>query len=1242
MKTTPIFSIFLMMALFITGLNAQIVPPEKAKNIAQNLYMERALSLEGNASKTMQAELLAPIVVKENNDAAIYIFNEASGNGFVIMSAEQQAYPVLAYSFEGRFDLNNSFPAMDEWMEDYKNQIAAIRANGYAADQQIKEAWQRYEKPQRSAVRSVDYLVTSVWDQDCFYNELCPVDATGACGHARVGCVAVAMAQIMRYHQYPSQGTGSHSYTSSYGFLSADFGAATYEYSNMPDFITDYNYEVAELGYHCGVSVDMGYGPQGSGAYSSDVEYALINYFGYDPVSTQYLDKYSYTEEEWEQMIRDDLDAGRPLYYSGSGSGGHAFVLDGYQDGSHFHFNWGWGGLYNGYFYLSNLNPGTHNYSNSQAAIMGIQSANVPDVDFLVNHTEVLTGQTVDFTDLSTSNPTQWQWTFEGGAPASSSERNPQNIRYNATGTYKVSLTVWNAQGESTKVKNNFIEVSDDVLPSANFYVNDTVVYTDYTSLTFNNNSANGADNFKWTFEPSSVSFVSGTSSQSEEPRVKFEEATVYSVRLIASNANGSDTCTKEQYIYAGGFPVPFYENFELGAVFGDKWSIGNTDGSITWNGYYKLSGNGDSRKAAWMNFYEYTATGERDQIISPAINTTGHRQLFLDFVHAYATFNETRRDSLIIKVSTNAGSSWTRVAAYGEDGSGNFATHDPIDYSIFEPSVESDYCNNGYGSPCYTVDLSPWSGLPNVKIMFESWNGHGNSLYVDDVLVHDPGVYADFEAGETEFCETAIVDFFEQSRGEPTSYAWTFEGGSPATSDEQNPQGISYAAPGYYNVQLIVSNGEYSDTLIKTELIKVRTEPQQPAQPNAPAEVCQTSSNSFISVVPVQYAVSYNWEIDPINAGVISGNGTFAAINWNEEYSGNAELKVRAVNNCGQSAFSDAAMILIHESPQVNAGDDQSIQTGETCQLNASASGASGSYSFHWEPADLLVNPDVQQAVSHPLSQSAWFWVIATDADNACVSIADSVFVMVEGSVLSIDPTASPEEICFGQNSQLHTNADGGSGVYTYQWSSNPTGFESLEAQPIVSPIENTWYQVSVSDGVETIIDSVFIEVHALPEPDLGADVNLCENETITLDGGEGYLSYLWSNGSTERYLELTFNEYGYGSHDIWLELTNENNCSARDSVLVSFDVCSAIEEVNASQIELFPNPSEGVLNIVFPFNDACVLSIYSADGRLLQNIEDQKGQQIVLNTTDWPSGLYFVRILHNNTILNKRFIIK
>ncbi|MCD4790743.1 MAG: C10 family peptidase, partial [Bacteroidales bacterium] len=222
-------SLFLILLFAGNMVFSAEVSVEKAKLIGKNLFYERVNQVRDVKYKNIvfANEI---VISSEAGVPVIYVFNLIGDNGFVIISAEDNVYPILGYSFEGAYDNSSGQPpAFTEWIEDYKEQIIYVKDNQLKSNSEISKVWEKYsKKPDKSPLNNVEPLVNTMWDQDCFYNELCPDDPSGACGRARVGCVAVAMVQVMKYHNYPPQGTGSHGYNSSYGYLFADFGATTY------------------------------------------------------------------------------------------------------------------------------------------------------------------------------------------------------------------------------------------------------------------------------------------------------------------------------------------------------------------------------------------------------------------------------------------------------------------------------------------------------------------------------------------------------------------------------------------------------------------------------------------------------------------------------------------------------------------------------------------------------------------------------------------------------------------------------------------------------------------------------------------------------------------------------------------------------------------------------------------------------------------------------------------------------
>lgn len=373
-KNLLLFFVFSLLSFFIFGKPVSI---DKAEVVAKNIYYERA-SLNYNIDyQSLSLELTHTEFSGET--ATYYIFNTISKpEGYVIISADDDAFPVIAYSFEGNFNKEKQSPELLDWLINREKEIAWIIEKKLQADKTINDEWKRLSiQPILRGFRAVSPLITSKWGQGKYYNRDCPQDAASSQdGRTLVGCVAIAMGQIMRYHQKPITGSGSYSYYHNvYGTQSANFGMTNYNWAGMPNTLSTYNSSVATLLYHCGVSVEMNYGVSGSSAYPSDAATALQNYFGYGS-SISKKEKNNYTSSAWESMLKSDIDNALPLLYYGYGSsGGHAFICDGYQGTSnnHFHFNWGWDGYLDGYFYVSSLNPGTMDFSNNQGAIFGIK-----------------------------------------------------------------------------------------------------------------------------------------------------------------------------------------------------------------------------------------------------------------------------------------------------------------------------------------------------------------------------------------------------------------------------------------------------------------------------------------------------------------------------------------------------------------------------------------------------------------------------------------------------------------------------------------------------------------------------------------------------------------------------------------------------------------------------------------------------------------------------------------------------
>ncbi|MCF8364201.1 MAG: C10 family peptidase [Bacteroidales bacterium] len=376
-----------------------IIDPATTENIARNVYFER--SFQENPITFNEIKIIDSRTENLKNEAALYIFNFENG-GFVIVSAEEALPPMIGYDLHGFCPAKGVNPNFDSFLTDYTNQISYIRENNIEPEPAIARQWEIYttQNPQSLAVKSgargVSPLLINLWNQDSPYNMLCPSDPLGPGGHVYAGCVATAMSMVMHYWRYPLQGTGSNGYSwEEYGYIFANFGETEYIFNNMQTEMDGDMPDVALLQFHCGVAVEMMYGNDGSGAYSWNVPGAIKQHFGYSNLA-QFKEKENYSNTNWVNLLKEQIDLSQPMYYSGfSNSGGHAFVCDGYDDANLFHFNFGWSGSSNGFYTVYDVGG----FSSGQGAVINF----IPGGIYPYNYTglQVITGKSGSIEDGS-------------------------------------------------------------------------------------------------------------------------------------------------------------------------------------------------------------------------------------------------------------------------------------------------------------------------------------------------------------------------------------------------------------------------------------------------------------------------------------------------------------------------------------------------------------------------------------------------------------------------------------------------------------------------------------------------------------------------------------------------------------------------------------------------------------------------------------------------------------------------
>lgn len=597
--------IFLLPIFFPFLIYATPVDPNMAQKVAQNFINSADASLNAQ-QRTSQQRRLKRIAKQTTDTPPYYIFNNEDG-GFVIVSGDDCATPILGYSNEGSIDLDNMPIQLEELLQAYALEIQDAIDNNLQATQEVAESWASYKKaPQaQTTTTAVSALISTKWYQFPYYNSKCPSDPSLAYfgGHPTTGCVATAMAQIMKYWEHPTTGTGNKSYksTRSYGTLSANFANTSYDWTNMPIELNESSSSseidaIATLMYHCGVAVEMDYNCDnegGSGAYviadgrnRACVENALKTYFDYAPTLEGKKWGTSTSVSTWKKMLKKELDNNRPIIYSGhtTSGEGHAFICDGYDNNDLFHFNWGWGGRSDGFFSVSALTAGTYNFSQNQAVIIGIQPQDISAKNYSLYMN----------TDLTATNTS---------STGSSTDVNPYIYGKNMTFT--------------AKVENNGVGTFDGTFRVAAFTDNGEFIAWSNESYHFSLGAGKVTEKQTFTFN-GGAPFIPGKyraymyyqdDTETDWRYVKTDQGVIfteYNNVAFTVKITGGDLVT-----YSAFTPDEFYGSFITGNKIRIHVDVRNTALLTKFYGKIRLNlYNADGSKAQTIDELDYTSSG--------------------------------------------------------------------------------------------------------------------------------------------------------------------------------------------------------------------------------------------------------------------------------------------------------------------------------------------------------------------------------------------------------------------------------------------------------------------------------------------------------------------------------------------------------------------------------------------------------------------------------------------------------
>lgn len=378
MKLRYIYSLSVALLFSVFAAEAKTVTPDEALSRANATQAIR--SMAARRAPGVRPSLAYTQTTKSGSPAA-YVFNYSGNRGYMILAGDDVALPVLGYNDKGNINADALPPQLEWWLQEYARQIEYASAHGATSVS-------RDVQPAGPEVAAIAPLIKTHWDQGEPYNGKCPILNAQ---RTYTGCVATAMAQVMKYFNYPEVGQNSISYNDNDGCgkrLTINFAQRRFDWDNMLNNYTPGKYTeeqaeaVASLMQATGYSVKMSYAADASGALAMNIKRGLVRYFNYDP-NIEYALRSYYSTTEWKQKIIDNLQNVGPILYGGASmlGGGHSFILDGYDGNGYFHFNWGWSEMSDGYYLLDALNPSSlgagggagGGYNFTQDALFGVQ-----------------------------------------------------------------------------------------------------------------------------------------------------------------------------------------------------------------------------------------------------------------------------------------------------------------------------------------------------------------------------------------------------------------------------------------------------------------------------------------------------------------------------------------------------------------------------------------------------------------------------------------------------------------------------------------------------------------------------------------------------------------------------------------------------------------------------------------------------------------------------------------------------
>lgn len=514
----------------------------------------------------------------------------------------------------------------------------------------------------------------------------------------------------------------------------------------------------------------------------------------------------------------------------------------------------------------------------------------------------------------------------------------------------------------------------------------------------------------------------------------------------------------------------------------------------------------------------------------------------------------------------------------------------------------------------------------------------------------------AEFSADETTVCAGSTVNFTDESTG-ADSYEWTFEGGTPSSSTDQNPS-ITYNTAGIYDVTLEITNlGGNTKTETKVDYITVLETPAQAGTPEGDDAVCTGQIYNY-SIEEVLYSEDYEWELTPADAGILSPNDDMAELTVDDEWVGDFTIRVRATNMCGEGEWSDYLEGTVATSPSVYSleGGGGYCLDGDGVEITLSGSESDVDYELYLDDvATGNIVPGTGSEISFGMITEEGFYTASASNSSCIIVMNEQLEVYILFPPLEPATPTGPEVVCNDETSDYES--EGSDDADSYVWSLNPENAgeltsDGLSATVVWSSDFSGIAEVSLAGvndcGTGNPAIALEVSIDAVPMPEIEGADEVCDNhsETYGTEEIEGGV-YEWevtggtiSEGQGTNSITIIWGEPGEGTVTVAIE--TEAGCSgSSDELSVFIDNCTGIGENNLDRlVTINPNPADDFVNIQSE-NRILKLSIINADAGILmsQKIDDSK---IKLNTSNLESGIYFLRITTNEGTIIKKLVVK